>query len=160
MFLLYLFVAVAVTVSTIVNWEKTVQSFKTAFVKFRQLLPVFLITAVLVSIILYAIPEELIEHYIVKNNRFAALLIASLLGSVTLMPGFIAFPMCGAMLTKGVPYMILSAFTTTLMMVGIATYPLERKYFGARATISRNVLSLFIALIVAVITGIFFGELF
>ncbi|MBA3066459.1 permease [bacterium] len=160
MLYLYLFSAAGVIVSTIVNREKTSAAFKIAFLKFYHLLPVLLITAIIVSVMLYAIPDELIQHYIVHNNKFTALLIASVMGSVTLMPGFIAFPMCGALLTKGVPYMILSAFTTTLMMVGIATYPLEKKYFGAKVTIIRNVASFFIALIVAVITGIFFGELF
>jgi len=56
--------------------------------------------------------------------------------------------------------MVLSAFTTTLMMVGILTFPIEKEYFGIKVTIIRNVISLFIALIVAVITGIFFGEIF
>ncbi len=66
----------------------------------------------------------------------------------------------GASLKKGVIYMVLSAFTTTLMMVGIITYPIEKAYFGTKVTIIRNIISLFIALIVAVMTGIFFGEIF
>ena len=56
--------------------------------------------------------------------------------------------------------MVLSAFTTTLMMVGIITFPIEKEYFGVKVTVIRNVISFFIALIVAVITGIFFGEIF
>jgi hypothetical protein len=56
--------------------------------------------------------------------------------------------------------MVLSAFTTTLMMVGVLTYPVEKAYLGIRVTIMRNAVSFVIALIVAVITGFFFGELF
>ncbi|GAH23643.1 unnamed protein product, partial [marine sediment metagenome] len=56
--------------------------------------------------------------------------------------------------------MVLSAFTTTLMMVGIITFPLEKEYFGVKVTVIRNIISFFIALIVAIITGIFFGEIF
>ena len=55
--------------------------------------------------------------------------------------------------------MVLSAFTTTLMMVGILTYPVEIEYFGVKVTIIRNVISFFIALIVALSIGFFFGEL-
>jgi uncharacterized membrane protein YraQ (UPF0718 family) len=55
--------------------------------------------------------------------------------------------------------MVLSAFTTTLMMVGILTFPIEKAYFGPKVTILRNVLSFLVALIVAVMTGIFFGEI-
>jgi len=76
------------------------------------------------------------------------------------MPGFIAFPLCGILLKKGVLYSVLSAFSTTLMMVGVLTYPIEKEYFGVRLTILRNIMSLFIALVVALMTGIFFQEIF
>ncbi len=56
--------------------------------------------------------------------------------------------------------MVLSAFTTTLMMVGVLTYPIEKEYFGMKVTVIRNVISFFIAIIVALVIGIFFGEVF
>jgi uncharacterized membrane protein YraQ (UPF0718 family) len=64
------------------------------------------------------------------------------------------------LLDKGVSYMVLSAFTTTLMMVGVFTFPIEKEYFGVKVAIIRNVIGLFVALIVALMTGIFFGEIF
>ena len=70
------------------------------------------------------------------------------------------FPLCGILLSKGTLYMVLSAFTTTLMMVGVLTYPIEKEYFGAKVTIIRNLMSLIIAIIIAIITGIIYGELF
>jgi len=115
---------------------------------------------ILVSIVLFLIPDRVISQYLGGGNIFTGVLFASFLGSITLMPGFIAFPLCGILLKKGVLYMVLSAFTTTLMMVGVLTYPIEKAYFGTKVTIMRNIISLFIALIVAVMTGIFFGEIF
>ena len=56
--------------------------------------------------------------------------------------------------------MVVAAFTTTLMMVGVVTYPVEKEYFGIKVTVMRNIISFFIALIVAVMIGIFFGEIF
>ena len=55
--------------------------------------------------------------------------------------------------------MVLAAFSTTLMMVGVLTYPIESRYFGAKVTILRNLVSLFIAAAVAIATGIFLGEI-
>jgi uncharacterized membrane protein YraQ (UPF0718 family) len=75
------------------------------------------------------------------------------------MPGFIAFPLCGILLKKGVSYMVLSAFSTSLMMVGILTYPVEKAYFGVRVTVIRNIISLLIAVFTALIIGLYFGEL-
>ena len=115
---------------------------------------------VLVSIVLFLIPDEVISDYLGSNNKFIGVVSASFIGSITLMPGFIAFPLCGILLKKGVLYMVLAAFTTTLMMVGVLTYPIEKEYFGARVTIVRNVISFFSALAVALVIGIFFGEIF
>jgi uncharacterized membrane protein YraQ (UPF0718 family) len=115
---------------------------------------------ILVSIVLFLVPDRVISDYLVNNNTFIGVLFASFLGSIILMPGFIAFPLCGLLLSKGVPYMVLAAFTTTLMMVGVLTYPIEKAYFGAKVTIIRNAISLGIALVIAVMIGICFGEIF
>ena len=47
-----------------------------------------------------------------------------------------------------------------LMMVGVLTYPVEKAYLGAKATLIRNLISFAIALVVALATGLFFGEVF
>jgi hypothetical protein len=76
------------------------------------------------------------------------------------MPGFIAFPLCGMLLEKGVSYMVLSGFSTTLMMVGVLTFPVERAYLGTKVAVLRNLIYLMIAVVVTLITGLCFGELF
>lgn len=147
-------------ISFIANRKKTLKAVKISLKRFLNILPAFLDMLILVSIVLFLVPDRVISNYLGSNNMLAGVLLASFFGSITLMPGFIAFPLCGILLKKGVLYMVLSAFTTTLMMVGVLTYPIEKGYFGTRVTIVRNVVSLFIALIVAVMTGIFFGEIF
>ena len=160
MYYLYIATGLAVLISFVADSERTLKAFKMAVKKFVTILPAFLGMLILVSIVLFLIPDRVISQYLGSSNIFTGVLFASFLGSITLMPGFIAFPLCGILLKKGVLYMVLSAFTTTLMMVGILTYPIEKAYFGAKVTIIRNIISVFIALIVAVMTGIFFGEIF
>jgi uncharacterized membrane protein YraQ (UPF0718 family) len=157
---LYIATGLAVLISFIANRKKTLKAVKISLKRFLNILPAFLDMLILVSIVLFLVPDRVISNYLGSNNMLAGVLLASFFGSITLMPGFIAFPLCGILLKKGVLYMVLSAFTTTLMMVGVLTYPIEKDYFGTRVTIVRNVVSLFIALIVAVMTGIFFGEIF
>ena len=79
------------------------------------------------------------------------MLVASVIGSVIVVPGFIAFPIAGVMKDMGAGYGVLAAFTTSLMMVGVLTYPLEKKYFGAKFAIWRNAVSFVIALCVSFI---------
>jgi len=159
MYYLYIVAGVAVLISFIASSEKTLRAVKIAIKRFVSILPAFLIMLILVSIVLFLVPDRVISNYLGVNNKLVGVLLASFLGSIVLMPGFIAYPLCGILLKKGVPYMVLSAFATTLMMVGVLTYPIEKEYFGVRVTIIRNVISLFIALVVAVMTGIFFGEI-
>ena len=160
MYFLYIVTGLALLISLIASRDKTLKAVKIAAKGFVGILPAFLTMLVLVSIVLFLVPDEAISTYLGSDNKLNGVLAASFVGSITLMPGFIAFPLCGILLEKGVLYMVLSAFTTTLMMVGILTYPIEKEYFGIRVTIIRNVVSFFIALVVAVMTGIFFGEIF
>jgi len=160
MYYLYIVTGLAGLISYIVNRDKTYRAGVIAVKKFINVMPAFATMLILVSIVLFLVPDKVISNYLGNNNKFIGVLFASLFGSITLMPGFIAFPLAGILLGKGVSYMVLSAFTTTLMMVGILTFPIEKEYFGVKVAIIRNVVGLFIALIVAVATGIFFGEIF
>jgi uncharacterized membrane protein YraQ (UPF0718 family) len=160
MFNLYTITGLAVLVSFLVSRQKTCAAVRIAVKRFWDILPAFLIMLIFVSVILFIFPGPELGKFLGKDNRSQAVLFALVVGSVTLVPGFVAFPLCGILLKEGVSYMVLSAFTTTLMMVGVVTYPIERRYFGAKVAVIRNGISFLIALAVAVMTGVFFGEIF
>jgi len=160
MFYLYFVAAVALIVSLLKDPGRTGKAFVVAVRRFLHILPSILTMVILVSGALYLLPERLISCCLAGKSKLVGVGMGALLGSVTLMPGFIAFPLAGILRDQGVPYMVLSAFTTTLMMVGVLTYPVERAYFGRRVTIARNALSFLIALAVAFATGVFFKEVF
>jgi uncharacterized membrane protein YraQ (UPF0718 family) len=156
---LSLLTVLGIIISFIVDRNKTIMAFKIAARMFLNILPAFLIMLVFISIVLFLLPDEVISTYLGGDNKFVSLLFASAVGSITIMPGFVAFPLCRILLEKGVLYMVLSAFTTTLMMVGVLSYPIEKQYFGVKVTIIRNIISFLIALAVAIMTGLFFGEI-
>ena len=160
MILIYIVTSFAVIASLIANRGKTIKSFQVAVRKMIKIAPAFLTMTILVSIVLYLVPDETISRYLGHENLVLSLLIAYALGSISLIPGFIAFPLCGILLEKGVLYMILSGFSTTLMMVGVLTFPVERAYLGTKVAVLRNLIYLVIAVIVTIITGWCFGELF
>jgi len=160
MYYTYAITGLIVLISFITSREKTLKAVKIAITKFTKIFPAFLTMLIFVSFILFLFPDEVISNYLGHSSKSISVFLASLFGSITIMPGFIAFPLSGILLNKGVSYMVLSAFTTTLMMVGILTYPIEKEYFGMKVTIIRNIISFFIALAVAIMTGIFFGEIF
>ena len=160
MYHLYIITGILFVISFLANREKSIKAVNIAFKRFYTILPAFLMMLTLISIVLFLVPEEMIVRYLGGQNIWTGMLVASFFGSITVMPGFVAFPLCGIVLKQGVAYMVLSAFTTTLMMVGFLTYPLEKQFLGMKVTILRNAISFVIALVVAFVTGIFFGEIF
>ncbi|MGA1870736.1 MAG: hypothetical protein ACMUJM_19550 [bacterium] len=115
---------------------------------------------IFVSILLYVTPEETIIRYLGGTGQIKGLFIGLVCGSVAIMPGFVAFPLCGILLKKGVSYMVLAAFANTLMLVGIVTYPIEKVYFGTKVTVIRNCICVLLSLLVALLIGIVYRELF
>ena len=151
--------AAALIVSLAASRKKTLAALKRAWKRFRSLLPAFLLMLCLVALVLAFLSDEMIIRVLGKDEILASTAFAALIGSIVFMPGFVVFPLSGILLGKGVPYMDLSAFTTTLMMVGVLTFPIEKAYMGTKATVIRNLVSFFIALAVALAAGIAFGEL-
>jgi uncharacterized membrane protein YraQ (UPF0718 family) len=156
---IYLLTAVLLTVSLIASPSKTLQALRIAFRRFLRIAPSFVVMLVLVAVALYLLPESVMLRLLAPRREWVGVVAALGVGSVSIMPGFIAFPLCGVLLERGALYMVLSAFSTTLMMVGVVTFPVERSYLGWKLALSRNVVSLLIAVAVAAVTGLVFGEL-
>ena len=156
---MYIITAAALLISLAASRGKTATALALAAKRLLGILPAFATMMVLFSVTITLLPQEVVAGLIGRESGWLGVTIASGVGSVVFMPAFIAFPLCGALLKQGIPYMVLAAFTTTLMMVGVLTYPLERKYFGRSVTLLRNALSLLIALVAALAIGLVFGEL-
>ena len=160
MIYIYLFTAVLLVISTAKSPQKTKKALCISYKKLTNIAPVFIKMVILMSVILFLVPDSFIISVLGKENGVLSVFSASVIGSITMFPGFIAFPLAGMLKAKGATYMVLSALTTTIMMVGIVTYPLEKEYLGGRVAVIRNVISFVIAIIVALVTGVFYGEVF
>ncbi|MFP4364044.1 MAG: hypothetical protein ACLFR1_09260 [Spirochaetia bacterium] len=113
----------------------------------------------LTSLSLSVLSEEAIAAFLQKNSGFFGAFAAAVVGSIIFLPGFVAFPLAGVLREAGSSYFLLSAFTTTLMMVGVLTFPIEKEYLGIKITILRNIVAFCIAITIALITGLYFGEI-
>jgi len=158
MTILYIFTALCLTISFIKDKKQTIKALQIAIKKLKKILPMFTLIIIMVSILLYLLPEHVIIKYLGMENKWLAVSISSLLGSISVMPGFIAFPLSGLLHKQGVPMMVLASFTTTLMMVGILSFPFEKAYLGTKTALLRNVLCFLIGLIIALCIGIIYGE--
>ncbi|WP_423230039.1 permease [Acetobacterium bakii] len=146
--------AIGLIVSLIKSKEKTKIALKKAWKAFDNILPQFLGIILLIGIILSLLTPQQISQVIGEDSGWIGVLIASVIGSVTLIPGFLAFPLAAALLDNGAGYMQIGAFVSTLMMVGIVTMPVEFLYFGKKATFLRNGMGFVFSMLVAVVMGV------
>ena len=154
---LYIVAGIAIIISFIFDKDKTLKGLKMGMKKFFKILPNYLMILIIIAFVLL-ISEDFIIEFLSENNIFIGMISALIIGSITMMPGFIAYPLAGILVNKGVPFMVVSAFVSSLMLVGVVTYPVEKEYMGIKATIFRNIGAFIIAGIIAIITGIFYGE--
>jgi len=134
--------------------QKTFKAFKIAVKGFMKMLPSLLTILGIVGLILGILTPEIISRLIGAEAGFLATGMAAILGAITLIPSLIAFPLAGSLLRSGATIMTISAFITSLVMVGVVTAPMEIKSLGKQFTLLRNGLSFLGALIIAAIMGV------
>lgn len=108
----------------------------------------------LIGLLLTFLPPDSISEFISGQSVVLSTIVCALFGTVTLIPAFIAFPLVGTLVDAGVSVMPAVAFLTTLTMVGVVTFPLEKKEFGLKFAITRNALSLVFAVLIAFVMGV------
>ena len=133
--------------------NKTKIALKKGLKSFENIMPQFLGIIVLIGILLSVFNSDTISKIIGKESGLIGVILAALIGSITLIPGFVAFPTAAMLLKSGAGYIQIAAFISTLMMVGIVTFPVEIKYFGKKLTILRNLSAFAFSFIVALIIG-------
>lgn len=134
--------------------EKTVKALKMALKMGKGMALSILSIVFAIGLILTLLPPAEIASFVGKQPIFLATLAFALLGTITLIPAFIAFPLIGTLVGAGVSIVPSVAFLTTLTMVGVVTFPLEKKQFGMKFTLVRNGLSFIFALFVALVMGV------
>ena len=96
-----------------------------------------------------------ISKIIGSNSGFIGVILSAILGSITMMPTFVAFSLGNTLLLNGAGYSQVGALVSTLVLVGIMTYTLESQYIGKRAAFLRN----FIGFLFSILAGILLGRI-
>lgn len=140
-------------VSLLRDRGKTVTALRKAWRAFENILPQFLSIIVLVGIAMALLDTETISKIIGAKSGWLGTVGAALIGSITLVPGYVAFPTAALLLQHGAGYVQIGAFVSTLMMVGVVTLPAERAYFGTKLALLRNGLAFAFSFVVAAVIG-------
>jgi uncharacterized membrane protein YraQ (UPF0718 family) len=145
----------AVLVSLLFDRRRTWAGIRRGARMFLGILPDLLVVLIAASVLLALTPESVIVRLLGRESGLAGIAAAATVGSIALIPGFIAFPLAAVLHQSGVSLDVIAVFITTLMMVGIVTLPVERRYFGWKVALYRNGLSFAGALVVGLLMGLF-----
>jgi uncharacterized membrane protein YraQ (UPF0718 family) len=104
-------------------------------------------------LLLAVVTQKTIQRVIGAKSGLLGMLIASLLGSVTLVPVMVAFPVAAELLRGGAGIAQIAVFLSTLTMVGFVTLPMEMRYLGKKAALLRNGLAYLFAFAAAFLIG-------
>lgn len=134
--------------------EKSKESMKKSRGMMKNMIGDIIGIIFMIGLILTFIPPETIEKVLGSENILLSSLVAAVVGSITLIPAFVAFPLVGSFVDAGASIVPGVAFLTTLTMVGVVTFPLEKKEFGVKFALTRNLLSFGAAICIAVLMGV------
>lgn len=133
--------------------KKTKMAFKKGWKSFKNIIFKMLGIITLIGIMLSILDPKTISNIIGGSSGWMGVILAGVVGSITMIPGFIAFPTGALLLENGAGYMQIGAFISTLMMVGVVTFPMEVEHFGKKVSILRNLFAFIFSFIVAFVIG-------
>ena len=96
----YALAAAGLLVSLIADKRRTGAALKKAWKAFSGILPEFLVVLIATGLILAFLSPQTISRIRGGESGWIGVLSASLIGSITLIPGFVAFPMAALLLQQ------------------------------------------------------------
>ena len=137
--------------------EKTRAALRKAWKSCVGVLPLFFAILLCMGFLLAFVDESVIRQAVGKESGMAGIALSGLIGSVTLIPAFAAYPAAAELLRVTGGYAQITMLITSLMMVGLVTLPMESRFFGLKAALWRNGLGLVYSFALAVFVGAVFG---
>lgn len=151
--ILYGLCIILLVISFIKDKSKTKKAFLGGLKSLENIMPQFLTIILIVGIMLSILDTNTISNFIGKDSGLIGVILSSIVGSITMMPTFVAFSLGDSLLKNGAGYAQVAALISTLTMVGFITLPLESQYIGKKATYYRNILAFLFSFIVSFFIG-------
>ena len=114
---------------------------------------IFLCIIISVGILLSFFTTDTISKILGNSSGFWGIILADIIGAIAMMPTFVAFSLGNTLLLNGAGYSQVGTLVSSLVLIGLMTFPLEAKYIGKRAALLRNLIAFLFSIIVGIILG-------
>ena len=139
--ILYSIVIFFLIISFIKDKNKTKRAIISGLKSFENILPQFLFIIITVGILLSFLTTDTISKILGNSSGFIGIIVADIMGTIIMMPTFVAFSLGNTLLLNGAGYSQVATLISSLVLIGLITLPLEIKYIGKRATLLRNLIA-------------------
>lgn len=156
-YILYTLAVVMCFISYSKNKDKTKNALIKSCKSIENIMPQFLSIIVIVGLMLAFIDTNTISKLIGNESGFFGVLFSSVIGSIVMVPTFVAFSTANTLLNSGAGYAQVAALVSTLTFIGIMTFTLEAKYIGKKAAFYRNLFAFLFSFVVAYFIGVILG---
>lgn len=142
-----------ITLLTFLSWFKDREKTKKAVIKAKKMLiklaPELLAILLFVGLSLAILTPDVISSFIGEQSGMVGVVLASVIGSFAMLPSFVVFPLANTLVENGAGLVQVSALIATLVSVGFASLPMERRIFGKEFTYLRNLSAVVMAFVFA-----------
>lgn len=151
--MLYSAIAVLLVLSWVKDKQKTKKSLMKAYKSFTKNVYMLMTIMILMGVVLTVVSPELISKILGEESGIFGVTLGLVLGSVSFMPSFIAFPLGAGLLNNGAGYAQIAGFISSLMGVGFVSLNMESQYFGTKTAVLRNFLAVIASVIFVIVIG-------
>ncbi|WP_431811196.1 hypothetical protein [Lysinibacillus sp. FW12] len=148
---LYSIASIYLGISFIKDKYKTKTALFKSWTMFRNVLPDLLVIMLFIGLALSLLTPSLISSIIGGNSGFLGIIYSTIIGSIALVPSFIVFPLGHTLVQNGAALPQVAVLMSTLMSVGLVTLTMEQKIFGRSFAYARNISSIIMSLLFALI---------
>lgn len=150
----YIVVGILLFVSVIKDRKKTKKALMIAYKSLLSNIKMMIGMMVFMGVVFSIIDTKIIIDVFGRESGILGIVAGILIGAVSFIPSFIAFPLGKTLLENGAGYPQIAGFVSSLMGVGIISLPMEIEYFGKKAAILRNIFAFAASVIFAILVGV------
>lgn len=148
---LYSIAIIYLGISFIKDKHKTKTALLQSWKMFLNVIPDLLAIMLFIGLALSLLTPSFISSIIGKNSGFLGIIYSTIIGSIALVPSFIVFPLGHTLVQNGAALPQVAVLMSTMMSVGLVTLPMEQKTFGKSFAYARNISSILMSLLFALI---------
>ncbi|MCF7795502.1 hypothetical protein K9M42_00195 [Patescibacteria group bacterium] len=126
-------------------------SLKKALKTIISILPIFLGTILLISLLNSIISKEFYLEIFQKGNLITNSFLGSIIGGISIGTPVLSYIIGGELLNNGIHISAITAFLVSWVTIGVIQIPLEASIFGKRFTIYRNLFAFLFSILIGIL---------